>query len=163
MRVHIAKDGKETPLNRLTNERLLSLLNLFVKMSQSGYFNKEKKEWQTGVTALISLGYYDYLVEYRRRKSRKDSDMQNLIKLHDHLDEMETFYQDEESPKMKAYVAELMDNLHAEPTYNQLLDALDALYHGEGMAVAQDLLIYAGRLEREDAKVISPLVPELNS
>jgi hypothetical protein len=161
MRVHIAKDGKETPLNRLTNERLLSLLNLFVKMSQSGYFNKEKKEWQTGVTALISLGYYDYLVEYRRRKSRKDSDMQNLM--HDHLDEMETFYQDEESPKMKAYVAELMDNLHAEPTYNQLLDALDALYHGEGVAVAQDLLIYAGRLEREDAKVISPLVPELNS
>jgi hypothetical protein len=163
MRIHVSKDGKETPLNRLTNERLLSLINLFMKMSQTGYFHKEKKEWQTGVTALISLGYYDYLVEYRRRKARKDSDMQNLIKLHDHLDKMETYYQDEESPKMKAYVSELIENLYAEPTYNQLLDALDALYHGDGMAVAQDLLIYAGRLEREDAKVISPLVPELNS
>lgn len=163
MKMHKGKDGKDVPISRLTDVRLKSLLGIFHGMSQNGYWDAEKKRKLYGVEALISLNYYDYLVEYRRRRARKDSDMQNLIKLHDHLEKMETFYQDEESPQMKAHVSQLMDNLNAEPTYLQLLDALDALYRGDAsaMSVAQDLLIYAGRLEPESAKVVSSLVPEL--
>lgn len=165
MKMHKGKDGKEIPINRLTDVRLKSILQTFYSISEKGYWDAERKQRLYGTEALIRLNYYDYLIEFRRRRARKDTDLQNLIKIHDYIERIERDYDDEGSPAMKAIVSKLMDNCHAEPTYSQLLDALDAMYSGEksSMSVAQDLLIYAGRLSPEDAKVTSPAVPVLGS
>lgn len=163
MKIHKGKDGKEIPISRLTDVRLKSILQTFYSIAEKGFWDADRKQRLYGTEALIRLNYYDYLIEFRRRRAKKDTDMQNLIKVYDHLEKMETFYEDESTPEIKASVSELIENLHAEPTYAQLLDALEAMYRGEASSteVAQDLLITAGRLEVEEAKVKSSFVPEI--